>query len=159
MSVHDFDITFIDGTKTSLKAYEGQVLLLVNTATKCGLAGQFADLEMLHQKYKDQGLKVIGFPCNQFMNQEPGSNQEVLEACQLNFGVTFPLTEKIDVNGENTHPVFKYLKSEKKGMLGQDIKWNFTKFLVDKKGAVIKRAAPQIGPKMLVKEIEKALQA
>lgn len=159
MSVHDFDITFIDGTKTSLKAYEGQVLLLVNTATKCGLAGQFADLEMLHQTYKDQGLKVIGFPCNQFMNQEPGSNEEVLEACQLNFGVTFPLTEKIDVNGENTHPVFNYLKSEKKGMLGQDIKWNFTKFLVDKKGAVIKRAAPQIGPKMLIKDIEKALQA
>jgi len=159
MSVHDFDITFINGTKTSLKAYEGQVLLLVNTATKCGLAGQFEDLEMLHQTYQDQGLKVIGFPCNQFMNQEPGSNEEVLEACQLNFGVTFPLTEKIDVNGENTHPVFQYLKSEKKGLLGQDIKWNFTKFLVDKKGAVIKRAAPQVGPRMLIKDIEKALKA
>lgn len=159
MSVHDFDITFIDGTKTSLKAFEGDVLLVVNTATKCGLAGQFEDLEWLHQTYHDQGLKVIGFPCNQFMNQEPGSNQDVLEACQVNFGVTFPLTEKIDVNGDHAHPLFQFLKSEKKGMLGSDIKWNFTKFLVDKKGAVIKRVAPQVGPKMLVKEIEKALKA
>lgn len=159
MSIYDFDITFIDGTKKSMKDYQGDVLLLVNTATKCGLAGQFDDLEKLHQTYKDQGLSVIGFPSNQFKNQEPGSNQDVLKTCQMNFGVTFALTEKIDVNGADTHPLFAYLKSQKKGLLGQDIKWNFTKFLVDKKGAVIKRVAPQTNPKTLTKDIEKALKA
>jgi glutathione peroxidase len=159
MSVHDFPITLMDGTTTSLKAFEGQVLLLVNTATKCGLAGQFSELEALYQTYKGQGLQVIGFPCNQFKNQEPGSNEEVLAECQLNFGVTFPLTQKIDVNGPTEDPLFTHLKKEKKGLLGDDIKWNFTKFLVSKKGDVLKRVAPQVSPNSMIKEIEKALKA
>lgn len=159
MNAHDFEIPLMTEGNSALKAYEGHVLLLVNTATKCGLAGQFSELEELHQTYQNQGLKVIGFPCNQFMNQEPGTNEEVLEACQLNFGVTFPLTEKIDVNGADTHPLFAYLKSQKKGLLGGDIKWNFTKFLVSKKGDVLKRVAPQVSPKTMIKDIEKALKA
>jgi glutathione peroxidase len=159
MSVHDFDITLINHDTVSLRAFEGNVLLLVNTATKCGLAGQFKELEALYQTYKDQGLKVIGFPCNQFMNQEPGTNEDVLETCQVNFGVTFPLTEKIDVNGPDTHPLFSHLKAAKKGVGGSNIKWNFTKFLVSKKGDVLKRVAPQISPTKMIKDIEKALSA
>lgn len=159
MSVHDFPITLMDGTTTSLQTFEGDVLLLVNTATKCGLAGQFKELEALYQTYKDQGFQVIGFPCNQFKNQEPGSNEDVLAECQLNFGVTFPLTQKIDVNGPSEDPLFTHLKKEKKGLLGDDIKWNFTKFLVSKKGDVLKRVAPQVSPNSMIKDIEKALKA
>jgi glutathione peroxidase len=159
MSVHDFPITLMDGSIFALKQFEGDVLLLVNTATKCGLAGQFKELEALYQTYKGQGLKVIGFPCNQFKNQEPGSNQEVLAECQINFGVTFPLTQKVDVNGPTEDPLFTHLKKEKKGLLGDDIKWNFTKFLVSKKGDVLSRVAPQVSPNTMIKDIEKALKA
>jgi len=159
MSVHDFPITLMDGSTFALKQFEGDVLLLVNTATKCGLAGQFKELEALYQTYKGQGLKVIGFPCNQFKNQEPGSNQEVLAECQINFGVTFPLTQKVDVNGPTEDPLFTHLKKEKKGLLGDDIKWNFTKFLVSKKGDVLSRVAPQVSPNTMIKDIEKALKA
>ena len=158
MSVHDFSVSWIHGTQTPLSTYQGRPLLLVNTATKCGLAGQFQELEAIYQTYKDQGLEVIGFPCNQFMNQEPGSNEEVLEACQVNFGVTFPLTQKIDVNGSHEDPLFTYLKTEKKGLMGPQIKWNFTKFLIGKDGQVIRRVAPQVSPNTMIKDIEKALK-
>lgn len=159
MSVHDYPITLMDGSTPSLKEFEGDVLLLVNTATKCGLAGQFKELEALYQTYKNQGFRVIGFPSNQFKNQEPGSNEDVLAECQINFGVTFPLTQKIDVNGPGEDPLFTHLKKEKKGLLGDDIKWNFTKFLVSKKGDVLKRVAPQVSPNSMIKDIEKALEA
>jgi len=126
----------------------------VNTATKCGLAGQFAELEALHQGYKDKGLVVIGFPCDQFMGQEPESNETMVNVCQVNFGVTFLLTEKIDVNGKNTHPVFEYLKKHSRSTLGKEIKWNFTKFVVSKDGKTIKRFSPTTAPPSLRPTIE-----
>ncbi len=131
--------------------------MIVNTATKCGLAPQFEGLEALHQKYKDQGLVVLGFPCDQFLGQEPETNETIEQACQLNHGVTFQLTAKCDVNGDNTHPVFKYLKKELGGLLGSSIKWNFTKFLVDKNGKPYKRYAPIDKPEMIEKDIQKIL--
>jgi glutathione peroxidase len=155
-----YDQTFKDsqGNKVSMGSYSGKALLLINTATKCGLAGQFAELQVLHQKYKEKGLVVIGFPCDQFMGQEPETNESMVNVCQVNFGVTFLLSEKIDVNGKHTHPVFKYLKSHApKSLLGNKIKWNFTKFLVSKDGTVIKRYAPTVSPLSLVNDIEDLL--
>lgn len=153
-----YDLAFKDttGKEISLGEYRGKVLLLVNTATKCGLAPQFTELEVLHQTYKDKGLVVIGFPSNQFA-QEPEANETVVEACQVNFGVTFLLSEKIDVNGPNTHPVFVYLKQNSKSMLGKDIKWNFTKFLVSRDGETIKRFAPTTKPEALRTTIERMI--
>lgn len=137
--------------------YKGKVVLIVNTATKCGLAPQFDGLESLHEKYKDKGLVVLGFPCNQFANQEPETNDTVEESCRINFGVTFQLTEKIDVNGPNTHPIFAYLKNELGGFLGKKIKWNFTKFIIDKNGKPYKRYSPTTKPDKLEKDIESLL--
>lgn len=154
-----YDASFNDttGKQISLEDYRGKVLLLVNTATKCGFAPQLTELEAISQKYKDKGLVVIGFPCNQFAGQEPETNDSIVEACQINFGVTFLLSEKIEVNGPGTHPVFAYLKSHSKSMLGKDIKWNFTKFLISPDGETITRFAPATKPEKLVPRIEQLL--
>jgi glutathione peroxidase len=134
------------GEEQSLSAYKGKVVLVVNTATECGLTPQFEGLEKLYQEYRDKGLVVLGFPCNQFGGQEPLSNEVMAESCKINYGVSFPLFEKIEVNGENTHPVFKYLKSKLGGFFGRRIKWNFTKFLVNAEGKPVKRFSPVTKP-------------
>ena len=146
-----------NGEIIEMKNFKGKTVLIVNTATKCGLAPQFDGLEALHQKYKDKGLVVLGFPSAQFLNQEPETNDTVEEACKINHGVTFQLTEKIDVNGKNTHPVFAYLKNKKGGFLGNRIKWNFTKFLIDKNGNPVKRFAPTYKPEKIEKDILKLI--
>jgi glutathione peroxidase len=155
-SIYDVSLKDSYGDKLSLADFKGKVLLLVNTATKCGLAPQFRELEELHQDYKDKGLVVIGFPSDTFA-QEPESNETMAEACEVNFGVTFMLTEKIEVNGPNTHPVFNYLKDHSNSALGKDIKWNFTKFLVSRDGKTIKRFAPTTSPDSIRGKIEKLL--
>jgi len=147
------------GKSVDFKSFEGKAVLVVNTATKCGLAPQFDGLEKLHKTYKDKGLAVIGFPCDQFANQEPVTDHDMEQVCKVNFGVTFPLMAKIDVNGANTHPVFHYLKSRTGGLFGKDIKWNFTKFLVSADGKVIKRYAPTTVPAKIEKDIQKLLKA
>lgn len=153
-----YDLSFKDtsGKEILLDDFQGKVLLLVNTATKCGLAPQFKELEQLHQDYKDKGLVVVGFPSDTFA-QEPEENESMAGVCELNFGVTFPLSEKIEVNGPNTHPIFKYLKEHSNSSLGKDIKWNFTKFLVSRDGTTIKRYAPTTKPSALRADIEKFL--
>lgn len=155
---YTYHIPSSNGENIDFKDFKNKVVLIVNTATKCGLASQFKELESLYQEYKDQGLVVIGFPCNQFMGQEPMNNEEMQSACELNFGVTFPLTEKINVNGKNTHPVFKYLKSHLNGFLTSKIKWNFAKFLIDIDGKPFKRYAPATSPKKMKTDIEKLLK-
>ncbi|MBP6981784.1 glutathione peroxidase [Candidatus Gracilibacteria bacterium] len=158
MSIYDFSVKKANSEEMSLKEYDGKVLLIVNTATKCGLAGQFEELENLHQKYKEQGFIVLGFPCGQFANQEPGTDEEIQSACKMNFGVTFPLFKKIEVNGGNTDPLYKYLKSKKGGWFSRGIKWNFTKFLIDKEGNVIERYAPTFSPQNIAPDIERLLK-
>ncbi|NML42387.1 glutathione peroxidase [Ramlibacter sp. G-1-2-2] len=159
-SVYDFEAQHIDGTPARLAEYRGQVLLIVNTASACGFTPQFAGLEELNKKYGPQGLVVLGFPCNQFGKQDPGSNDEIAGFCQANYGVSFPMMEKIEVNGPEAHPLYKWLTHEKPGMLGTEfIKWNFTKFLVGKDGQVRKRFAPQDTPQKLAQDIEQALAA
>lgn len=145
------------GKEVHMSDFRGRLVLVVNTATKCGLAPQFEGLEQLHEKYKDQGLVVLGFPCDQFMGQEPETNETLEQVCKVNHGVTFQLTEKCDVNGKNAHPVFKCLKSELGGILGSKIKWNFTKFLVGKDGTPYKRYAPITKPEAIEKDILKLL--
>lgn len=140
------------------KEFNGKVVLIVNTATKCGLAPQFEGLEALYQQYKDKGFVLMGFPCDQFAGQEPETNETIEEVCKINHGVTFPLTRKCDVNGKNTHPVFKYLKSKLGGFFGSSIKWNFTKFLVDREGNAYKRYAPTKSPASLEADIVKLLE-
>ncbi|GAF19038.1 glutathione peroxidase family protein [Bacillus sp. JCM 19046] len=157
MSVYDYTVKTSKGEDFSLATYEGDVLLIVNTATKCGFASQFDGLEQLHQSYKDDGLRVMGFPSNQFMNQEPTSDDEMENVCKVNFGVSFPLFAKTDVKGKHADPLYKHLKSEKKGTIGEEIKWNFTKFLVNRKGEVIERYAPQTKPKQIEDDIKNAL--
>jgi glutathione peroxidase len=157
-TVYDFSATTIDGKPRKLADYKGKVLLVVNTASKCGFTPQYKGLEALYKKYKDKGFVVLGFPSNQFGAQEPGPESEIAEFCEMNFGVTFPLFSKIDVNGDAAHPLFKYLTSTKKGLLGSEaIKWNFTKFLVGKDGSVIERYAPTTKPEDLEADIRKAL--
>ncbi|MEG0051360.1 MAG: glutathione peroxidase [Terrisporobacter sp.] len=158
MKFYDFSATRMNGQEVSMSNYEGKVVLVVNTASKCGLTPQFKDLETIYQEYKDSGLEILGFPCNQFAKQDSGSNDEIYEFCQLNYGVTFTMFEKIDVNGENAHPLYKYLKNKTKGLLGDKIKWNFTKFLIDSKGNVIKRYAPTVSPLKIKDDIEKLLK-
>lgn len=155
---YSYQIKSSNGKTIDFKSLKNKVVLIVNTATECGLASQFKDLEDLHQKYKDSGLVVIGFPCNQFMGQEPVNNDDMQSACEISFGVTFPLTEKIDVNGKNTHPIFKYLKNNLGGFLGSKIKWNFTKFLIDAKGNPYKRYAPTTKPQSIENDIQKLLK-
>ena len=157
-SIYDFDALRIDGSSVPLRQYEGKVLLIVNTASACGFTPQFAGLEELHQRYADQGLAVLGFPCNQFGRQDPGSNEEIARFCQRNYGVSFPMMAKIDVNGPEAAPLYRWLTAEAPGLLGSKaIKWNFTKFLVGRDGQVIRRYAPQDAPQKLASDIEAAL--
>ncbi len=159
-SLYDFDAQQIDGSTVPLARFKGQVLLIVNTASACGFTPQFAGLEELHKTYGGKGLAVLGFPCNQFGSQDPGSNDEIASFCSLNYGVSFPMMAKVDVNGAGAHPLYQYLTKEAPGLLGSKaIKWNFTKFLVGKDGQVLKRYAPTDAPKSLAKDIEAALAA
>ncbi len=159
-SVYDFDALGIDGKDVPLKKFKGKAILIVNTASACGFTPQFAGLELLHERFSKQGLVVLGFPCNQFGAQDAGSNGDIAAFCQLNFGVTFPMMAKIEVNGEQAHPLYRWLSAQAPGLLGsKSIKWNFTKFLVAKDGRVIKRYAPTDTPESLVKDIEAALAA
>ena len=158
MSVHDFTVKAPGGKEQSLKDFAGGPILIVNTASKCGFTPQYAGLERLHRELGPKGLTVIGFPCNQFMNQEPGDEFEIREFCSLTYDVTFPLMSKVDVNGDKADPLFQHLKKAQKGLLGSEaVKWNFTKFLVDKDGNVVSRHAPTETPESLVKDIEKLL--
>ena len=158
MSIYEFQAKAIDGRETSLDAFRGNVLLIVNVASKCGFTPQYAGLESLYQKYKADGFFVLGFPCNQFGSQEPGAESEIASFCNLEYGVTFPLFAKIDVNGPDAHPLYRYLKTVKPGILGTEgIKWNFTKFLVDRKGDPIHRYAPSDKPEALASDIQAAL--
>jgi glutathione peroxidase len=157
-SVYDFHAKSLDGKDIDLSSYKGDVMLIVNTASECGFTNQYKGLEELHEKYQDRGLKILGFPCNQFGGQEPGDNQQIASFCQKNFGVNFQMFEKIDVNGEDAHPLYKYLTKAAPGALGtKAIKWNFTKFLVDRQGKVLKRYAPTTKPEDLRADIEKQL--
>ncbi len=157
-SVYDFTATDIQGREVPLSLYAGQVLLIVNTASACGFTPQYAGLQALHEQYAGQGLTVLGFPCNQFGHQEPGSAEEIAGFCERNFGVQFPMMEKVDVNGANAHPLYRWLEAQAPGLLGSKaIKWNFTKFLLDRDGQVIRRYAPQDAPAKLAKDIEVAL--
>ena len=151
--IYDFKALNNKGAEVDFSQYEGKVLLIVNTASKCGFTPQYDGLEALYQKYKDRGLVVIGFPCDQFAHQEPGTDAEIAEFCRINHGVTFPLMSKVNVNGKDAHPVFKYLKEETKGLLGSSIKWNFTKFLISRDGSRIKRYAPTATPESFEKDI------
>lgn len=157
-SVYDFEAVQMNGKSLPLDQMRGQVMLIVNTASACGFTPQFGGLEKLHQDYQAQGLHVLGFPCNQFGSQDPGSNSEIASFCQLNYGVTFPMMEKIEVNGTGAHPLYQWLCAEAPGLLGSKaIKWNFTKFLVGRDGRVLKRYAPMDKPEKLKADIEAAL--
>jgi glutathione peroxidase len=156
--VYNFKAKALDGSDINLEQYKGDVLLVVNTASKCGFTPQFEGLQKLHQEYAPRGLKVLGFPCNQFASQEPGDATEIGAFCQKNYGVDFQMFDKIEVNGANAHPLYRYLAEKAPGILGsRDIKWNFTKFLVDKNGQVVKRFAPTVTPEELKGDIEKLL--
>ncbi|MBA4165117.1 MAG: glutathione peroxidase [Erythrobacter sp.] len=157
-TVADFTVTTNRGEKLDLAAKLGKVLLVVNTASKCGFTPQYDGLEKIYRKYKDRGFEVLGFPCNQFGNQEPGDADEIDQFCKVNFGVSFPLMEKIDVNGDSASPLFDWMKGEAKGLLGStSIKWNFTKFLIDRQGNVVRRYAPADRPERIARDIEKLL--
>ena len=159
-TVYDFDALQIDGKKVALKNFQGKVMLIVNTASACGFTPQFAGLEALHQQFGPMGLTVLGFPCNQFGAQDSGSNAEISDFCQLNYGVTFPMMAKIEVNGSAAHPLYQWLSKEAPGLLGSKaIKWNFTKFLISRQAQVLARYAPQDTPESLKKDIEAALAA
>jgi glutathione peroxidase len=155
----DFTATTITGEDRALEAYDGKVALVVNTASQCGFTPQFEGLEELHRRYAEEGLVVLGFPCNQFANQDPGSNEEIGAFCQKNYGVSFEMFGKVDVNGDEAHPLFEWLRSEQGGVLGDAIKWNFTKFLVGRDGQVIKRYGSTTKPEKIAGDIEKALAA
>lgn len=157
-SVYDFSATSLTGKDVDLSKYQGKVVLIVNTASKCGLTPQYKGLQALYEKYRDKGLEILGFPCNQFGKQEPGGEKEISEFCEINYGVSFPMFSKVDVNGDGTHPLYRHLKEEAPGLLGSKaIKWNFTKFLVNREGQVVKRYAPTDAPDSLEKDIEKLL--
>jgi len=155
--VYDFTATSLSGDKVPLKRFEGQVLLIVNTASKCGFTPQYQGLEALQREFSPRGFAVLGFPCNQFGGQEPGDARQIADFCESKYDVTFPMFSKIDVNGFDAHPLYDYLKKEKSGLLGPSIKWNFTKFLVDRAGRVVARHAPTTTPDALKKEIEALL--
>ncbi|MGM8366192.1 glutathione peroxidase [Virgibacillus sp. W0181] len=157
MNLYEFSATTITGEEKSLEDYKGYVMLIVNTASKCGFTPQFDGLQQLYEEYKDQGFVILGFPCNQFNNQDPGTDEEIESFCKLNYGVTFPMFQKVDVKGDHAHPLFNYLTNEAKGLLNKDIKWNFTKFLVDKNGEVVDRFAPQTKPESIRPKIESEL--
>lgn len=159
-TIYDFSAEKLEGGEQSLADYQGKVVLIVNTASKCGFTPQFEGLEKVFEQYTSQGFVVLGFPCNQFAHQDPATNSEIGEFCQRNYGVSFPMFAKIDVNGKDAHPLYKFLTKEAKGLLGSEsVKWNFTKFLVGRDGNVIGRYAPTTKPEDMVKDIEKALSA
>ncbi|MFY0545223.1 glutathione peroxidase [Brevibacillus sp. H7] len=157
MNLYDISVRTITGESKTMSDYKGKVLLIVNTASKCGLTPQYKGLQSLYERYREQGLEVLGFPCNQFASQEPGTNEEIARFCDLTYGVTFPLFAKIDVNGPNTHPLYQHLKAQAPENQNQDIEWNFAKFLVDRSGNVVKRYAPDTQPQDLAKDIERYL--
>ena len=158
-NIYDFKVKTIDEKETTLEQYKDKVILIVNVASKCGFTRQYDGLESLYRKYKEEGLVILGFPCNQFGSQEPGTEKEIQNFCRVNFGVTFPMFSKINVNGDEAHPLYQYLKSEQPGVLGTEvIKWNFTKFLVDRKGNVVKRFGSSTNPKDIEKDIETLLR-
>lgn len=157
MSLYDFHVTTITGEKESLSTYKGKVLLIVNTASKCGFTPQYQELQDLYQTYHDSGLEILAFPSNQFMQQEPGSNEEIAIFCQTNYQVSFPLFAKTDVRGKEAHPLFQYLTKQASGLITDEIKWNFTKFLVDQQGKVVGRFAPATSPQKIEKDIRKLL--
>ena len=156
-SLHDFTATTLAGEEKALADYAGQVVLVVNTASKCGFTPQFTELEELNQRFGEQGLVVLGFPCNQFAGQEPGDADAISEVCHVNYGVTFPMFAKVEVNGDGAHPLWQWLRSQKGGLLGSAIKWNFTKFLIGHNGQIIKRYAPTVSPSSIAPNIEAAL--
>jgi glutathione peroxidase len=157
-SIYDFTVNDISGKETPMAEYQGKVLLIVNTASKCGFTPQFEGLQALHAELSDKGLAVLGFPCNQFMNQDPGDNDAISQFCSLNYGVDFPMFSKIDVNGSGAHPLYQFLKKEAKGMMGSEkVKWNFTKFLVGRDGQVVRRYPPTTKPEDIRADIEKLL--
>lgn len=158
-TIYDITVKLPDGSERSLGDYAGQVLLIVNTASKCGFTPQFEGLQNLYDQYKDQGFTVLGFPCDQFKQQEFEKIEETIEFCQVNYGVTFPVFAKIDVNGDDEHPLYTFLKSQKAGLLSSAIKWNFTKFLVDRHGSVVKRYSPQTQPEKLADDIASCLES
>ncbi|MEF2174988.1 MAG: glutathione peroxidase [Candidatus Absconditabacteria bacterium] len=157
MKINDFQVKTASGEEKSLGDYKGKVLLIVNVASKCGLVGQYDQLEELYNYYDRKDFEIIAFPCNQFGNQEPGSNEEIQQFCKINYGVSFKVFGKIDVNGENADPLYKYLKKEKKGIINNEIKWNFTKFLVDKNGKVVDRFSPLKNPLSIKPYIDKLI--
>ena len=156
-TIYDFSVKTIDGQEQSLSHYKGNVVLIVNVASKCGFTPQYKGLQELYNKYKNQGFVVLAFPCNQFLSQEPGTNDEIKHFCSINYGITFPMFDKIDVNGDTAHPLYSYLTSAKGGFITDSIKWNFTKFLIDRKGTVVKRYPPQTAPENMEEEIKKLL--
>lgn len=155
---YNLSATSLQGKEVNMEDFKGKVVLVVNTASHCGFTPQYEGLENLYKKYKDEGLVILGFPCNQFGNQEPGGKEEIEQGCLINYGVSFPMMEKVDVNGNNAHPVFQYLKSELGGLLGSRVKWNFTKFLIDASGKPVKRYAPITKPEKITPDIERLLQ-
>ncbi len=154
---HQFSANTLFGKKVNMATYKGKTIIVVNTASKCGLTPQYEGLEALYKKHKDKGLVILGFPCNQFANQEPGDEKSISETCYTNYGVTFPMFEKVNVNGDNADPIFKFLKKELSGLFGGIIKWNFTKFVIDKEGKPLKRFAPTTKPEEMDKYLEKIL--
>ncbi len=154
---YQFSAKSLQGNEIKMDSYKGKTILVVNTASKCGLTPQFEGLEKLYQDYKDKGLVILGFPCNQFANQEPGDEKSISEGCMINYGVTFPMFSKIEVNGENAHPIYKYLRKELGSIFGSKIKWNFTKFLIDSNGKPIKRFAPVTKPEKIAVYLEKIM--
>ncbi|WP_069999035.1 glutathione peroxidase [Cellulosilyticum sp. I15G10I2] len=158
MNFYDFKAKKMNGEEVKMDAYKGKVILVVNTASKCGFTPQFEGLEALYKTYQEDGLEILGFPCNQFGKQDPGTNEEVEQFCKLNYGVSFTMFEKVDVNGDNAHPMFKFLAHEAKGILSNKIKWNFTKFLVDQEGNVVARYAPTYKPEKLDEAIKDLLK-
>lgn len=159
MTVYHYSANTIKGEEKSLSDYKGNVLLIVNTASECGFTPQLEGLQKLYETYQDNNFEVLGFPCNQFGNQDPGTNEEISQFCSSNYGVTFPMFGKVDVKGDHAHPLFTHLTNETKGILNDQIKWNFTKFLIDKNGNVIDRFSPQTKPENIQDKIEKALNA
>lgn len=157
-NIYQFEVPKLGGSSQPMEDYKGKVILIVNTASKCGFTPQYKGLERLYKDYHDKGLVVVGFPCNQFGKQEPGSDGEISEFCELNYGVSFPMASKVDVNGDNSHPIYQYLKSELPGLMGsKGIKWNFTKFLINRDGKPVKRYAPKIKPADIAADIEALL--
>ena len=150
---YDYEANTLQGKKIKMENYRGKVVLVVNTASKCGLTPQYEGLEVLNKKYKERGLEILGFPCNQFANQEPGDAKDIQEGCLINYGVTFQMFQKVDVNGETAHPLFKYLKDELPGTFGKKVKWNFTKFLIDRNGKPVKRFSPTTKPEKIEQDI------